>query len=526
IEVKSGKTYTHHFDSERGRLHISQATLGAGSYTKKSIVQCVVGDKKPIYLCSLLPEKQETCPLNLDFEEDDEVRFSVIGPNSIHLSGFFYGESQDDTGTDFGSYPFCDSYGEESEDFSSSESEEYDTNDDEDGYIVEEDSMFPSSRAPNSGEFSCFMSVRIEEIRDDEKPAIGGSMSKRPKKKDTALSVSDDGENSRKQIMVSGSSAPVFESEDEDGFPLSPPDKTHVEVLNTKEKAGEVIEKRSGKKKKVDDDPGHGKSGKRKIDAIIQDGDQARNGETGGLDSSVPLTEVVPQSDLKHTKKNKKKKEKATAEKAHDAGSDGKTLQTEKATTKDMDKPVAVRNESDQKPTSERMIEKKNKKKSKKHETPVDADKKQTVGEKNLSTEEEEKAEATPFQVRSLPNGLVIEELVMGRPDGKKASPGKKVSVHYIGKLKKNGKIFDSNIGRAPFEFRLGIGKVIKGWDVGVNGMRIGDKRRLTIPPAMGYALSLSLSPSLLSCYGAGGAPGAIPPNAWLVFDVELVNVS
>ncbi|KAK3024342.1 hypothetical protein RJ639_043024 [Escallonia herrerae] len=63
-----------------------EATLGAGSSTKKSIVQCVVGDKKPIYLCCLLPERPETCSLNLDFEEDEEVKFSVIGPNSIHLS--------------------------------------------------------------------------------------------------------------------------------------------------------------------------------------------------------------------------------------------------------------------------------------------------------------------------------------------------------------------------------------------------------------------------------------------------------
>ncbi|EPS73883.1 hypothetical protein M569_00878, partial [Genlisea aurea] len=124
----------------------------------------------------------------------------------------------------------------------------------------------------------------------------------------------------------------------------------------------------------------------------------------------------------------------------------------------------------------------------------------------------QETKEAKPFQVRSFPNGLVVEEILMGTPDGRKASPGKKVSVHYIGKLKKNGKIFDSNIGKAPFKFRLGIGQVIKGWDVGVNGMRIGDKRRLTIPPAMGY--------------GAKGCGAAIPPNSWLVFDVELVDVN
>ncbi|RVX08364.1 Peptidyl-prolyl cis-trans isomerase FKBP53 [Vitis vinifera] len=86
------------------------------------------------------------------------------------------------------------------------------------------------------------------------------------------------------------------------------------------------------------------------------------------------------------------------------------------------------------------------------------------------------------------------------------------VSVHYIGNLKKNGKIFDSNVGRAPFKFRLGVGQVIKGWDVGVNGMRVGDKRRLTIPPSMGY--------------GDQGAGKTIPPNSWLVFDVELVAVN
>lgn len=82
-----------------------QATLGSGSSNKKCIVQCKVGDKEPIYLCSLLPEKLETCPLNLEFEEDDDVTFSVVGSHSVHLSGFFYGESEDCCGDEHGSYP-------------------------------------------------------------------------------------------------------------------------------------------------------------------------------------------------------------------------------------------------------------------------------------------------------------------------------------------------------------------------------------------------------------------------------------
>lgn len=67
-----------------------------------------MGDKKPIYLCSLLPERLETCALNLEFEEDDEVTFSIIGSHSVHLSGFFYGNNadQDNLGIDYGSYPF------------------------------------------------------------------------------------------------------------------------------------------------------------------------------------------------------------------------------------------------------------------------------------------------------------------------------------------------------------------------------------------------------------------------------------
>jgi FKBP-type peptidyl-prolyl cis-trans isomerase FkpA len=112
------------------------------------------------------------------------------------------------------------------------------------------------------------------------------------------------------------------------------------------------------------------------------------------------------------------------------------------------------------------------------------------------------------------PSGLVIEELVVGT--GPAASAGQSVTVHYTGWLSDNGKAgrkFDSSKDRSdPFVFPLGRGHVIKGWDEGVAGMKVGGKRKLTIPPSLGY--------------GARGAGGVIPPNATLLFEVELLGVA
>src|SRR5262247_2325603 len=106
-------------------------------------------------------------------------------------------------------------------------------------------------------------------------------------------------------------------------------------------------------------------------------------------------------------------------------------------------------------------------------------------------------------------SGLQFEELTVG--SGNTATAGEKVKVHYTGWLT-NGTKFDSSKDRDdPFVFDLGAGRVIKGWDEGVQGMKVGGTRKLTIPPALGY--------------GARGAGGVIPPNATLVFEVELLGV-
>ncbi|MCU7892334.1 MAG: FKBP-type peptidyl-prolyl cis-trans isomerase [Candidatus Thiodiazotropha sp. (ex Ustalcina ferruginea)] len=107
-------------------------------------------------------------------------------------------------------------------------------------------------------------------------------------------------------------------------------------------------------------------------------------------------------------------------------------------------------------------------------------------------------------------SGLKYEDLNEG--PGSRATAGQQVSVHYTGWLA-DGDKFDSSVDRnQPFDFTLGKGMVIQGWDEGVAGMKVGGKRRLTIPPQLGY--------------GDRGAGGVIPPNATLVFDVELLSVS
>ncbi|MED6181419.1 hypothetical protein PIB30_019133 [Stylosanthes scabra] len=500
IEVKPGKPYPYHADNIQGKLHVTHATLGIGSSNEKTILQCSSGHKSPIFLCSLMPDKIESCPLNLEFGDDDLVAFSVIGPRSIHLSGYFVADDGDDLRDDYE----YDSFPEDVEGTDSEDSSDYDS-EDEYGDDSTDDSdmeMYPSSHVPNSG-------VRIEEIVDDDMPENEEDPTQKLKKKKQAAQMKEkDNKSSRLPIVVRGetghpvleseddveeSEDDVSESEDEDGFPILAAEKGKSEVKGNKaHKTAEEAGKNAG--------VNHSPSLKRKVESADVDEQQ--------------------QQDRKKKKKKNKSKEPGKGESAQTSGKSSVINVATPDEKHPEEEEVKTTEVHDRKPSNEDLVEKKkkNKKKNKAKEsqgedaTPSQVEK--PVENKKLSASEKkgkkQETETKPSQVRTFPNGLVIEEISMGRPDGNRAAPGKKVSVRYIGKLQKNGKIFDSNVGRAPFKFHLGVGQVIKGWDVGVNGMRVGDKRRITVPPSMGYG---------------DRRIGSIPPNSWLVFDVELINV-
>lgn len=495
-EVKPEKPYTHTHSPRRGRLRLTQATLGAevGKVEKGKTnlvqLQCTVMNKEPVYLCALIPGQSVTCHLDLEFEEK-YVTFSVLGPRSVHLAGYYVGDVYEDIGdSDTGS----DSLQGSDADFLASDDDDVvipishgqmntDSEDDSD-YDDEYDSEDDEDLMYNQGRGKS--SVVIEEIQEDEKP-VGGEGQMGSKKKQN----SENGDNSRLQLAVRTPPAESVESEDEDGFPVSESKKSS-KGSSKKDKNlnnGTSTEDRKRKSDAINDP--HKSSGEvnAENDVVSKKKKKAKD-KRNAVDSEKVNDEekemkLASSADTVAAKQKKKKSKKQSA-------SEGDTdEQADKKTITD----------NDEVPSKQGAKKKKNKKKTQEN----------NGSENQAQTDVMNPAskELTSPKARTYGNGLIVQTVALGKPDGKKATPGKKVFVTYTGKLK-NGKIFDSNVGRKPFQFRLGVGEVIKGWDIGVNGMRIGDKRKLTIPPSMGYGNQKA---------------GTIPPNSTLLFDVELMNV-
>ncbi|KOC68322.1 39 kDa FK506-binding nuclear protein [Habropoda laboriosa] len=177
--------------------------------------------------------------------------------------------------------------------------------------------------------------------------------------------------------------------------------------------------------------------------------------------------------------------------------------------------------EEDEEDEEEKIVksQQKDKKNKQQQQEKKKEDKKKLVNGKEVKQEQQNKQQKkskeqneqnvqSDKKKRIVEGGVQIEEIQIG--NGFLAKSGKFVSVYYVGRLK-NGKKFDATTQGNGFKFRLGKGEVIKGWDIGIAGMKVGGKRRITIPPAMAY--------------GAKGSPPVIPGNSTLIFEVELRDV-
>ncbi|XP_015696517.1 peptidyl-prolyl cis-trans isomerase FKBP53-like isoform X2 [Oryza brachyantha] len=411
VEVKAGKPYTHRHDPSHGRLRICQATLGSCDSAARTVVQCNVGSKTPIILCSLNPKLAEMCHLEVELEEDDEVVFSVLGQSSIHLSGYYIRSSGRSSAGDDESESYGEDIGESDTDKefnASDDSYESDFIDDSDIEVSEDKCK---SHSVHDGDL-CSTPDHHKEKGTVEKR-------RRLKKKHPADTSDDNKDDSPYKPAVRRNPNSIFASdtEDEDGMPIS------VSVAK-KENAKDIDETKYPNGESNDEKKNNGTK-KRKSDAISQD--------------HAPLLDLTD---------------------------DGLLVSKQEGRTK---------------------------KKSKKK------------GGKQLEVEDGKQSN----KIRTLEDGLIVEDLLTGNLDAEMASNGSKVYIKYVGTLQ-DGKIVESNIGEKPCKFKLGAGKVIRGWDVGISGMRVGDKRKLTIPPSM--------------CYGSK-AVGEVPKNSTIIYEIELVKV-
>ncbi|KAM0826737.1 hypothetical protein ACQ4PT_068679 [Festuca glaucescens] len=483
VEVKPGKPYTHRYQLSHGRLRISQATLGSCDAAKRSVLQCVVGNKAPIIVCSLNPRLAEMCHLEIELEEVDEVLFSVLGPSSVHLSGYYLRPSSRSGAGDDESESYGEDVGESDTDRDHDESEdsyESDFIDDGDDEVPEDNDV---SESMDDGDVC---SSPDSHKTASEKHAGKVKRLRRSKKKHQVDSTDDEIEDSSCKPTTRHNFRSIFDSgsEDED----LPANKTNA----SEEHADKVKRGRRLKKKhqvdSIDDkieDSSCKPTFRRKPCSIFDSGSE----DEDFLAKEEDLPSLSEKTNGKVSKENKPENVASKEETKKKSRNDRKR----KSDTIDQD-PASPMDETEVNGSSVPKQEAELKKKSKK--------KKRTASEADDGKHSN--------NIRTLENGLVIEDLSAGNQDAKVASNGSKVYINYVGKLQ-DGKTVHPNAKEKPYKFKLGSEKVIPGWNLGIDGMHVGDKRRLTVPPSL--------------CENGGKLFEQVPKNKTIFYEVELVKV-
>ncbi|XP_062194520.1 peptidyl-prolyl cis-trans isomerase FKBP53-like [Phragmites australis] len=543
VEVKPGEPYVHE-PTRGGRLRIRQATLGNYDYVGWSMLECNVGDMRPVRLCAMNSTSALMCHLDLEYEEKENVVISVLGNSSIHLSGYYicsqnadqghYSEKPTGKATSHTclkrKYQGCDTDGK---------------NDD----LLRKTIIFEDGNGIGSGHLPipiAFSKKKTAKKRKCKTPSIEqvpndqhNGMDQVNEQTDSKIMVSSAvhiAPSQAHEITLDGIDVQNA-SQEQNAVETEGQHDTAVQITG---KIGPIImmsddgaTNLQGVLKQNEDDScenAHARSvhtGKGPISPRSGDHDHYSDKFTSKA-ASPPCFKRKHQGDETDDKNDASPKEPIVSE------ADGKddTPLKEHVLIEDGDDddehlPMRVRESSTMHPVP-----------TQDHETqeasvvqcsvgainqttgqtgpPITADSFLVTGATELQGVKKQNEDAENSQnvdtgkgsihKTTLNDELIVEDLDVGSAHGSIASNGSKVTVKYVGTLLGGPTVDPKSIHK----FRLGAGRVIRGWDLGIAGMRVGGKRRLTIPPALGYG---------------GEAHGQIPANSWLVYEVQLTKV-
>jgi FK506-binding nuclear protein len=414
-------------------------------------------NSKSYVLCTLQRGTLYQQPLNLEFGTGEEVTFYVNGQGKIHLSGYVMPEDE------FPPY-------------------QGDSDDDDDDSEAEDDS--------------------VEDSDDDavkpgmKRPKLTDSDEKKPKKPKLTIDDldSEDEDDSDDDDFIDDEAEDV-DDEDDDDDDDEDIDEDEEEGSSESESEDEDAAKKKVKKEKaakqakvaMTGSTGNGAKSQASKNAAASDKSKEKKQLVASMAAVMASIIDKPAAGVK---------DKTTV--LPTVGSQKQQKLATQTTTQPPQQPAAS--------TEPAKKKKKNKKKKNKenqsNQQPAEASTSQTA-----TNTQQQQVSKTPTK-RTLEGGVVVEDLKEGH--GPEAKIGKMVRVYYTGRLP-NGKIFDSTLSGNGFKFKLGKKEVISGWDIGLNGMKVGGKRKLVIPPRMGYGSQQA---------------GQIPPNSTLIFDVELRAVN
>jgi FK506-binding nuclear protein len=504
LVVKPGKRYETEVQEP---FRITKACIEpstAGSGVSSVIIEC---DNNEEFIVANLNSKILNENLDLAFNEGEKICFKVDGPGSVHLTGNLMEDPQDPNDT--GDMPF---------DMMGSSEEESDT--EEAGDRIDEvlDIVSGKRKKKEIDPAVVAKKAKIEEAEESDDSNDETFDDEADEDDDEDEEESDDDE------AVEGDSSNLVDEETTDDDEMT--EEAELATSKVVKKKGEKAERKNLKAELKMDDEVEAKKQKTPTKTPKAEVKSPKaEAKTPKAETKTPKAEAKADNAVTKTPKAEAKAAEAKTPKASKTPkADAKTPKAEaKAPIAEAKTPKAeakALNAEAKTPKTEAKTPKAEAKalnaeaKTPKAEakTPKAEAKTPKADPKTPKAVEGDSASAKPTVTpgktpkRTLKGGVQVEELKEGT--GQECRPGNMVGMFYAGRLKSTNKQFDACLaGDKPFKFKLGSGQVIKGWDLGVLGMKVGGKRRLTVPAAMGY--------------GKDGSPPDIPPNSVLVFDVE-----